>query len=121
MSCDRTLRIAEEIKKVITTMLSEGKVKNKELLDTRSIISITKVDVVRDLKYAYIYVSVLGNDSLSILEALEKSSGYIRSEIGKKVKMRYTPELIFKSDSSIKEGIEMISFINDVIHPKEDK
>lgn len=114
MKNTRTQKISEEIKKNIMSMLAKGQIKNKEILDSRSIISITKIDVVRDLKYAYIYVSVLGNDGDDIVTALDKSSGYIRSLIGKSIKLRYTPELIFHLDKSIEEGINMIKLIDEV-------
>lgn len=119
MKQDRTFKIAEEIKKKIMEMILEGHIKNRDILDTNAIISITKLDVVRDLRYAYVYISVLGGNSNKILEAFEKSAGYIRSQVGKTVKLRYTPELIFRLDTSIKDGVEMIKFIDQVNHHKE--
>lgn len=114
MKFERTQRIGEEIKKSITKMLIEGHIKNSIILNTHSLISVVKVDVVRDLKYAYIYISILGTGKDDIIEALKKSSGFIRREVGKQIKLRYTPELIFLSDESIKNGVEMIKKINEV-------
>lgn len=54
MSYERTRRIGEEIKKSITELLREQRIKDIRIIDSRSLISITTVDVVRDLKYAYI-------------------------------------------------------------------
>ena len=73
MKFERTQRIGEEIKKTITKMLIEGHIKNSVLLNTHSLISVVSVDVVRDLKYAYVYISVLGQDN-SIKNGVEMIS-----------------------------------------------
>ena len=114
MKFERTKRIGEEIKKTITKMLIEGHIKNSVILNTHSLISVVAVDVVRDLKYAYVYISVLGQGKDEIIDSLKKSSGFIRREVGKFTKLRYTPELIFLEDNSIKNGVDMITKINKV-------
>ena len=114
MKFERTKRIGEEIKKTITKMLIEGHIKNSVILNTHSLISVVAVDVVRDLKYAYVYISVLGKGKDEIIDSLKKSSGFIRREVGKFTKLRYTPELIFLEDNSIKNGVDMIAKINKV-------
>ena len=114
MKFERTQRIGEEIKKTITKMLIEGHIKNTVLLNTHSLISVVSVDVVRDLKYAYVYISVLGQGQEEIIASLQKSAGFIRKEVGRFTKLRYTPELIFLEDNSIKNGVEMISKINKI-------
>ena len=113
MKFERTQRIGEEIKKTITKMLIEGHIKNTVLLNTHSLISVVSVDVVRDLKYAYVYISVLGQGQEEIIASLQKSAGFIRKEVGRFTKLRYTPELIFLEDNSIK-NVEMISKINKI-------
>ena len=95
-------------------MLIEGHIKNSVILNTHSLISVVAVDVVRDLKYAYVYISVLGQGKDEIIDSLKKSSGFIRREVGKFTKLRYTPELIFLEDNSIKNGVDMIAKINKV-------
>ena len=122
MKFERTKRIGEErhlkirhfLKKTITKMLIEGHIKNSVILNTHSLISVVAVDVVRDLKYAYVYISVLGQGKDEIIDSLKKSSGFIRREVGKFTKLRYTPELIFLEDNSIKNGVDMIAKINKV-------
>lgn len=120
MKFSRSLRINEEIKHIITDMIIEGKIKSKTINESKSIISITRVDVVNDLKYATIYVSVFGNDLEDIVLSLNKISGFIRSEIGKKIKLRYTPELKFVSDTSIKDAMEMIEKIDRIAGKNQD-
>ena len=109
-SYNRTKRIGEEIRKVVSNILIAG------LKDYRvnSMVSVTNVDVTTDLKYAYVYVSVLGGDREATLEGLKSASGYVRREVGKAVKLRYTPEIIFKIDDSIEKGIYMSSLIRKV-------
>lgn len=121
MKFERTQRIEQEIKKVITQMLIEGHIKNTVITETTSLISIVDVRVVTDLKYAYVYVSVLGGNKDEIVAALQKSAGFIRSQIGKRVKLRYTPELIFERDDTIKTALEMMEKINKVHHDDEEK
>ena len=101
-------RIGEEIRKIISDMLLHG------LKDPRlnSLISITVVEVTSDNSYATVYFSPIGVGSdeevaaqqQEVLEAFEKAKGHIRSEVGKKMKLRHVPELIFKVDHSLEYG-----------------
>lgn len=116
MSYARTRRIGEEIKKVITELITEQRIKDTRVTGTRSLVSVTTVDVVRDLTYAYVYISVLGKeeDKDKVLEGLKSASGFIRKEVGKTVNLRHTPEIIFKGDDSIERGVNMSKLINDL-------
>lgn len=109
MRFDRNARISEEIKKVVSSMLLT------EIKDPRipPLLSITKVETTRDHRYAIINVSVFdqNTDMNEVLEALNSAKGLIRREIGRSIKLHYTPEPIFKIDDSIKHGIH----INEVI------
>lgn len=122
MAYDRTRRISEEIKKVISSMLIEGEIKDTKVRETKGLISITSVDVVKDLKYAYVYISVLGDDPDTILEGLKRASGYVRNKVGHSVDLRYTPEIVFRLDQSIEKGVEMSKIINDlhIEHSEEE-
>lgn len=112
MSYPRVKRLSEEIKKIASTLI------RNELKDPRiaPMTSIIEVDVTRDLRYATIYISVLGNnkEKSGTIEGLEKAKGFMRREIGKKIKARYTPELIFKLDESIERGVYMYDVITKV-------
>ena len=120
MSFERTSRIGEEIKKTITELLVNQKIKDTRITDSRSLISVTAVEVVRDLKYAYVYISVLGNDSEKVLEGFKSAAGYIRKEIGRDINLRYTPEIVFRPDDSIERGVNMSKLINDLKSPNEE-
>ncbi|HZK23848.1 MAG TPA: 30S ribosome-binding factor RbfA [Oscillospiraceae bacterium] len=102
MSEQRAHRVAEEIKREMSSILRD------EMKDPRvsGMISVTSVEVTRDLSYAKIYLSVFGNDEeqQDTLTALDKATGFIRSIIGKRIRLRHTPELTFHLDQSIAYG-----------------
>ncbi len=102
MSLNRARRVAGEIKKVV------GRVITREIKDPRiaSLTSVTGVDLTRDLRHATIHVSIYGNEGEKKLtmQTLKRASGFIRSEIGRSIRLRYTPEIIFAEDRSMEYG-----------------
>lgn len=110
MAYPRVNRLNEEMKKYISHVV------RNELKDPRvaMMTTITEVDVTRDLRYATVFVSVLGKqkEKEDTMEALKKSSGFIRREIGKRIKIRYIPEILFKLDESIEKSVDMFALIN---------
>ena len=115
-SNNRTRRIAEEIRKIVSTMLING-IKDPRIY---SLVSVTDVEVTSDLSYAYIYVSILGGDEESTLDGLKSACGYIRREVGKNIKIRHTPEIIFKIDDSLLKGMYMDELIKKVNNGYKD-
>lgn len=115
-SNNRTRRIAEEIRKIVSTMLING-IKDPRI---NSLVSVTDVEVTSDLSYAYIYVSILGGDEESTLDGLKSACGYIRREVGKNIKIRHTPEIIFKIDYSLLKGMYMDELIKKVNNGYKD-
>lgn len=113
MSYARSKRISEEIKKVVSSLIMT------ELKDPRvsKLTTVTHVETTRDLSFAYIYISVFDNNAHkeSTIEGLNKAKGFIRREIGRRVKLRAVPEPIFKLDESIENGIHMSAVINEVV------
>ena len=107
---ERTSRIAEEMKREISSIILN------ELKDPRlpRLISITSVNVTRDLRYARVYISVLGTDEekKNALDGLKSAAGYIRREIGRRIQLRYTPEIQFEPDNSIEKGIYISKLID---------
>ncbi|HSQ87905.1 30S ribosome-binding factor RbfA [Romboutsia sp.] len=115
-SYNRTRRIAEEIRKVVSTMLISG-IKDPRIT---SMVSVTDVEVTNDLSYAYVYVSILGGDEESTLTGLKSAVNYIRREVSRNVKLRHTPQIIFKVDDSIKKGMYMSDLIRKVNENKKE-
>jgi ribosome-binding factor A len=84
------------------------------------IISVTDVKITPDQKYAKVYISVFGkSNKQKIIEALKKATGFIKLELGKKVRMRNIPELQFELDDSIEYGAYMDKVIDNVIKNDE--
>lgn len=115
-SYNRTRRIGEEIRKIVSTMLING-IKDPRI---NSMVSVTDVEVTSDLSYAYIYVSILGGDEESTLEGLKAAESYIRREIGRNIKIRHIPQIIFKVDDSLIKGMYIESLIKKVSQKEED-
>lgn len=111
MSYNRIDRISEEIKKELSDII-------RELKDPRipPMTSVVMVDVTRDLKYAKAYISVLGEEEerLEAIAGLKSASGFIRKEVGKRVKLRYIPEFTFILDESIKHGAYIAELLNTI-------
>ena len=90
---NRIERIDEEYRKEISQIISYD-LKNPNIT---GLISVTKVKVTTDLKYAKVYVSILNSKNINeTKEGLKKSSGFIRTELAKRINLRNTPELIFE-------------------------
>lgn len=80
---------------------------------------VTRADVTRDLRWAKVYVSVLEEDKADdMLKALKKAAGFIRHELGLRVDLRYTPELLFERDRNIAYGAHIAQVLKEVA-PKE--
>ncbi len=108
---NRLNRINEELKKEISQIIS-FELKNP---DATGLISVTKVKITPDLKYAKVYVSLLNSkNEEKTIDALKNSSGYIRSLIAKRINLRITPELVFEKDDSMEYGMKIDSILKDL-------
>lgn len=116
---DRTDRISEEIKKELSDLI-RNQIKDPRLPE---FVSITAVRVTKDLRYAKVYISVLGDNEKKdgAITALSNAAGYIRHEIGKRVSIRYTPEFSFILDDSIEKGMYLSKLIDETINNSEEK
>ena len=111
-------RIDEEYKKELSQIIGY-ELKNPNVT---GMISVTKVKVTNDLKFAKVYVSILNSKNIKdTLAGIKKSSGYIRSELAKRVNLRNTPELIFELDDSIEYGAKIDSILKEIMPKKEDE
>lgn len=109
---NRMGRVDEELKKVISNIITYD-LKDPNIT---GLISVTKVKVSGDLKYAKVYVSMLNaKDNKQVLAALKKSAGFVRTEVAKRVNLRITPEIIFIFDDSIEYGSKIDTILKEVI------
>ena len=109
---NRLNRIDEEMKKEISHIITYD-LKDPNIT---GLISVTKVKVSGDLKYAKVYVSMLtAKDNKQVLAALKKSAGFVRTEVAKRINLRTTPEIIFIFDDSIEYGARIDTILKNVI------
>ena len=108
---NRIGRIDEEYRKELSQIIGY-ELKNPNIT---GMISVTKVKVTPDLKYAKIYVSIMNSKNIKeTMDGLKKSSGFIRSELAKRINLRNTPELTFEIDDSIEYGAHIDAIINEL-------
>lgn len=115
----RVARVAELIKREVSQMLLSG------IKDDRvgaGMVSVTNVDVSGDLQHAKIYVSIYGTDEAraETMAGLKSAKGYVRSELGQRIRLRRTPEVIFQEDRSIERGTRVLSLINQISQNRSD-
>ncbi len=108
----RVSRLAEEIKREVTDIV------RNHLKDPRisHLTSVTEVEVSKDMRYAKIFVSVYGSEEEQVktLEGLQSANGFIRSELGRRIRLRYLPEITFNLDTSIEQGVKISQIIDKV-------
>lgn len=116
MSYQRIDRISEEVRREVDAIIRE------ELHDPRigGTWSLTRAEVTGDLRYAKIYISVLEDDRREgMMDALKNARGYIRRALGKRMVIRYTPELIFVCDKNIEYGVHIAKVLAETIRTEE--
>ncbi|MBI5048270.1 MAG: 30S ribosome-binding factor RbfA [Deltaproteobacteria bacterium] len=116
MTYNRSERVGEEIRKEIATMLFG------EIHDPRiGFVTITKVMLSKDLRQAKVYFSMIGSgeEKEKTMEGLKSASGYIKRELGKRLKLRCMPELTFKFDDSLEYASRIEGIIKE-IHEKQE-
>ena len=115
---ERTQRVAESIKEEIGRMLEKGEIKDPRI----GFITLTDVDVSKDLGHARVFFSALGDEKEknSAKEGLNSARGYVRSELGRRLRMKYIPEIEFKFDESV-EAAARISSLLHKLHKSEQE
>lgn len=107
----RANRVAEQMKQELADIIG------RRMKDPRvGFITVTSVDVTGDLQQAKVYVTVLGNneEKEASLETLQKASGFIRSEIGERIRLRKVPEIEFVFDESVEYGNRIEKLITEI-------
>ena len=109
----RVSRVAELIKREVSQMILF------DIKDDRvgaGMVSVTAVDVAGDLQHTKIFVSIYGSDEVraETMEGLKSVTGYVRSELGKRVRLRRTPTVIFVEDTSFDRATSVLSLINQL-------
>ena len=114
----RVSRVSALIKREISQMLLNG------IKDDRvgsGMVSITDIDLSGDLQHATIFVSIYGTEEAKIetMEGLKASTAFVRRELGHRIRLRRTPEIIFKEDTSLERGDRMLHLLNEISQNRE--
>ncbi len=108
----RANRVGEQMKKEL------GDIIGRKIKDPRiGFVTVTDVQVSGDLQLAKVYISVLGDNEQrqNTLKGLAKAKGFIRSEIGQRIRLRKTPEISFEFDESIDYGHRIETLLHEII------
>lgn len=110
-------RINEELMKAISHIITY-ELKNP---DVTGMISVTRVKVTPDLKYAKVYVSLLNSKSVEkTMQGLKESAGFMRSQVAKAINLRITPQLVFEYDDSIENGEKIDNILKQISKQDEE-
>ncbi len=111
MASNRLGRTNDDIQRVLSELL-------RRIKDPRvhqGMLSVTRVETTGDLRYAKIWLSILGDvDEKQFKKGLKSSAGWLRHELGQVLDLRYTPELIFELDRSMEYGAHISKLLSDL-------
>ncbi|MFM7325372.1 MAG: 30S ribosome-binding factor RbfA, partial [Nodosilinea sp.] len=84
-------------------------------------VSVTDVEVSGDLQHAKIFVSIYGSDAAKAetMAGLKAATGFVRSELGQRLQLRRTPEILFREDRSVERGTRVLSLINQLSQERQ--
>ncbi|MDQ0270183.1 30S ribosome-binding factor RbfA [Cytobacillus purgationiresistens] len=114
----RSNRVGEQMKKEL------GEIIGRKIKDPRiGFVTVTDVQVTGDLQQATVYISVLGDEEQreNTLRGLAKAKGFIRSEIGQRIRLRKTPEILFEFDESISYGNRIETLLHKIQDEEQSK
>jgi len=115
----RKERLGQLIQEKISSLILERKIKDNRVSE---FLSITRVDVSKDLSFAEVYVSdIRGKNIEKAAEGLQSAAGFIQSQLGAMMRIRKIPHLRFHTDKSIGEGFDLIKKIEKLVEPEEEK
>ena len=105
-------RVSEDIKREIIAIIRE--LKDPRVMD--KLLTVVRVEISSDATYAKVFVSAIdGMDTAKeAVKGLKSATGYIRREVGKRLHLRKTPELMFVADNSIEHGMNIVKMMDDL-------
>jgi ribosome-binding factor A len=111
----RSERVAEGIREEVATFLAED-AKDPRIV---GLVTVTGVDVTRDLRHAKVFVSIMGSDveRQATLEGLDSAASHLRSRIGRALRLRVAPEITFRYDESIARAAKIEALLAELRDP----
>lgn len=119
MAKQRTDRLNSLLKEVISEVIRKD-VRNPHV---NELITVTRVEITKDLHYAKVFISVIGDETqkAETLKALHTAAGFIAVTASKKVVMRYFPELTFKLDDSVDKHMRIEKILGEISNERESR
>ena len=116
----RVERVASLIRREISELLIGG-IKDERV--SQGMVSVTNVEVAGDLQHCKIFVSVFGSedDRSQAMAGLKSATHFVKGELGRRLKMRRTPELLFVLDRGIERGTSVLGLLNQLERERQDK
>ena len=116
----RVERVAALIRREVSELLITG-IKDERV--SLGMVSITNVDVAGDLQHCKIFVSIYGSAEVQqqALEGLRSASNYVKGELGRRLNMRRTPEVIFQLDRGIEKGTSVLGLLNQLEEQRQER
>jgi ribosome-binding factor A len=109
----RSDRVSDQMKREIADILM------RKINDPRiGFVTVTDVEVADDLRNAKVFVSVYGGDKEETLKGLKSATAFIRLELGRRMRMRLIPELLFRFDATVERGAHIMELLHEI---EEDK
>ncbi|MBX2860314.1 MAG: 30S ribosome-binding factor RbfA [Vampirovibrio sp.] len=101
--------LIREVSDVLAAQLKDPSVANE-------LVSVIDIDLSKDLRHARVYLSVMGDEETKarVMEVVEEKTPRIRSEVGQRIRMRYTPELVFYLDDSLERGARVSQLLDQI-------
>lgn len=119
MAKDRTNRLNSLIKEVISEVIKRD-VKNPYV---NELLTVTRVEITKDLHFAKVYISVIGSDAekAETLAALNSAAGFIAVNSSKKMVIRYFPELTFVLDDSVEKHMRIEALLKEISNEHKNR
>ncbi len=116
----RVQKVAALIKKEISELLIHG---IRDARIQKAMVTITEVELSGDLQHCKIFVSIFGEaaQKSEVLEGLKASQGFVKGELGKRLKMRRTPEVSFQLDKGIEKGASILSILSKLEQERKQR
>lgn len=112
----RADRVGDQMKQEIADILMR-KIKDPRI----GFVTVTDVDVSDDLKNAKVFVSIYGDDKVETLKGLKSAAPFIRVELGRRLRLRVVPEILFRFDSTVEHGAHIMELLREIEQKEEKK
>lgn len=107
----RTDRLGDQIRAEVADIIA------KKLKDPRvGFVTVMSVDVSADLRHAKVYVSILGDEKTQTesMKGLNSATGFVRGEIGRRIKIKFTPDIVFRLDNSLEQAAHVLDILGHI-------